>query len=95
MHKKKDKKINFASPKPYYVDTGYIFPFIPIDPPPGNNNLGMIEWCIEIYNTKKEKGFRHITELLVWAQQTRDKRYDRRPRKILLLWYTARTITLE
>lgn len=54
----------------------YVFPFVALDPTPGGNNLGRIEWHIEpIRSKKKERGMYFIEKLYVWASQTYDERY--------------------
>jgi hypothetical protein len=66
-----------CSAKKYEVSNGYLFPFILFDPTPGGSNLGRIEWNIEIYKTRKNKisKTRSITQILVWARQTKDAQY--------------------
>lgn len=58
----------------------YVFPFVALDKTPGGKNLGRIQWCIELHpqEKSKESGFRRVGKLLVWAMQTRDKRYFRK-----------------
>lgn len=65
------------SAKKFNVSDGYVFPFTVLDQTPGGSNLGRIEWHIEFVKTKKEKNrnIRPITQMLVWARQTKDPRY--------------------
>jgi hypothetical protein len=66
----------FTDPRQFVVPDGYLFPFICMDHTPGGSNLGRIEWNVEVYKSKKNnRGFQNITQLIVWAKQTRDKRY--------------------
>ena len=56
-------------------DYTYCFPFTVLDDAPGGRNLGRIEWGIELLHGRKRKGRYCIEKLLVFARQTRDKRY--------------------
>jgi hypothetical protein len=64
-----------CSAKKFEVLGGYLFPFTLMDTTPGGGNLGRIEWHIEFVKTRKEKNARYITQMLVWARQTKDPRY--------------------
>jgi len=55
----------------------YRFPFTTMDPTPGGQNLGRIEWCLEpVRRSRKREGRYWIDSLLIWARQTRDDRYQ-------------------
>lgn len=56
----------------------YIFPFTLMDPTPGGQNLGRMEWQLEPLPSAKQKGRRYIQGLAIWARQTRDPRYTSR-----------------
>ena len=56
-------------------DYTYCFPFTVLDDTPGGRNLGRIMWGIELLHGRKRKGRYYIDKLLVFARQTRDKRY--------------------
>ena len=68
-------ELKFEPAEAYKVDDGYLFPFTCLDDTPGDSNLGRIEWNLEFYKTKLDKGQRFVTQMLVWARQTRDPRY--------------------
>ena len=53
----------------------YEFPFEVLDKTPGGQNLGRIQWIVEVFPGKVRDDFRMINKLFVWARQTRDKRY--------------------
>lgn len=69
----------------------YRFPFEVLDPTPGGENLGRIEWCIELIWSKRKKwGCHHIEKIYLWAKQTRDPRYAK---KILEIECFAEALT--
>lgn len=54
----------------------YRFPFDVLDNIKGGGNLGRIEWHIEpLFKYEKRGGVYRINKFLIWATQTRDKRY--------------------
>lgn len=83
------KSINIYDPEPFLVTESdswqrvYRFPFDTIDSSPtakkySGHSLGRIEWNIEPRKMEYDKTERryYITQILVWAQQTRDKNYS-------------------
>ena len=87
--KKKETKTD--NPKKFEVSKYlYRYPFKCMDDTPGGDNLGKIEWCIEPVYGKKKRGRYFIESLLVWARQTRDKKYSK---KLFLIHCFAGAIT--
>lgn len=76
--KRKRETETFADASAFEVDGHFKFPFVLLDPTPGGSNLGRIEWHVELFPAKKQRGEnrRRIGELRVWATQTRDPRYQ-------------------
>lgn len=73
---KEKYKINIVPADDFKTDYGtYEFPFEALDKTPGGSNLGRIEWHIEPFKSKKNKGRYYIEKILVFASQTRDERY--------------------
>lgn len=84
-------KTEFESAEAFKVEGGYLFPFTLMDDTPGGSNLGRIMWNIEIHKTQKQDGVNYITQMVVWANQTRDPRYQ--DKNFLLECHTAGIMT--
>ena len=71
-----NNKIKLRSAKQFLREDGvYEFPFVCMDTTPGGSNLGRIEWHIEPIRGRKHRGRYYIEKLLVYASQTRNKKY--------------------
>lgn len=80
------KPVKIYDPEPFKLSSDwqkvYCFPFDNLDKSPiakqfSGNSLGRIGWCIEPRKIKYDRTKKryYITQILIWATQTRDKRY--------------------
>lgn len=74
-------KIVFGDAEPFKdgdIIPVYRFPFVGLDTTPGGGNLGRIEWHVELHPAERRRSgewFVRLSEVWVWASQTRDTRY--------------------